>query len=59
MADQLETTKVVQYVLTGPDANELSATKVVMYLLLEPGEIAPGDLSAGQGHIHAQVIRRS
>lgn len=58
MADQIEATKLVKYVLIGPENDELSVSKVVMYLLLEPGEIVAGDTTR-QGHVHAQVIRRS
>lgn len=58
MADQIETTKVVKYVLTGPNADDVAVSKVVMYLLLEPGEIVAGDTTR-QGHVHAQILRRS
>ena len=58
MADQVETTKVVKYVLTGPNSDDASVSKVVMYLLLEPGDIVAGDTTS-QGHVHAQILRRS
>jgi hypothetical protein len=58
MADQVETPKVVGYSITGPTANDASATKVVAYMILVPGEIAAGDTTR-QGHVHAQILRRS
>jgi hypothetical protein len=54
---QIETTKVVPFVVIGANADEIAASKVIMYLVLEPGEQAAGDTTR-QGHIHAQVIRR-
>jgi hypothetical protein len=57
MADQIETTKSVSYVVTGSDSDEASASKVVLYLILVPGQLAEGD--RGQGHVHTQLITRS
>lgn len=54
---QIETTKVVKYVVIGANDDEIAVSKVVAYLILEPGEIEAGDTSR-QGHVHAQVIRR-
>lgn len=57
MANQIEAPKVVQYVLTGANADEIAASKVVMYLVLEPGEIVDG--STRQSHVSVQILRRS
>ena len=57
MADQVEVSKSVAHVLTGPDGDEASAAKVVAYMILVPGEIV--DDSTRQGHIHTQILQRS
>lgn len=58
MAAQIETSKVVQYVVIGSADDSSSASKVTMWLILEPGEIEAGDTTR-QGHVSSQIIRRS
>jgi hypothetical protein len=54
---QIETTKAVAYSAVGTPADNISVTKVVAYMLLVPGEAE--DDSNRQGHVHAQIIKRS
>lgn len=58
MANQIEVPKLVAYTATGAGGGEQAVSKLVAYMVLVPGEIEPGDTTR-QGHIHAQVIRRS
>ena len=43
MADEIDLSKAVEYVLTGPLPDSVTASKVVMYVLLEgtAGDFAP------------------
>jgi hypothetical protein len=59
MADQIETTKNVAYIVSGSDSDEATASKVVMYFVLQPGDIEPGDTASRQSHVYAQIITRS
>jgi hypothetical protein len=52
---QIETTKVVQYVLVGPNDDEIAVPKLVMYVWAVPGESEDNE---GQGHVHTQIMRR-
>ena len=54
---QVETTKSVAYVATGPASTDNSVSKVVAYFVLVPGEIVD-DGSGRQGHVHTQIVRR-
>lgn len=56
---QIEGTKVISFVVTGPNADEASATKVLLHLILEPGESEAGESAVRQGYVHAQILRRS
>lgn len=57
MAAQAEVPKLVEYVLIGPRDDEIAVPKLVMYVWAVPGE--GEDTSNRQGHVHAQIIRRS
>lgn len=57
---QLQVPKSNATILLGSDGDEISAPKVMLYLILEPGTPEAGEDSGGrQGHVHAQILRRS
>lgn len=60
MADQVEITKLTQYVAEGPPADHVAITKLVMFVVLVPGEDGSGEAEAAarQGFVYGQRIRR-
>lgn len=60
MADQIEVTKLTQYVAEGPPADNIAVTKLVMFAVLVPGEDGSGgeDTSTRQGFCYGQRVRR-
>jgi hypothetical protein len=54
---QIEVTKVTQFNVVGPPADNISVSKVVMYLLLQPGD-SGSDIPQRQAHVYSQKIRR-
>lgn len=53
---QIETTKLNQLAVIGPDADEIAVTKLVMFVILQPGDSE--DTSNKQGHVHTQIFQR-
>ena len=59
MADQIEVTKLTEYVYFAPPADEIAVTKLVMFAWLVPGDDGSGpEPSARQGFCYGQRIRR-
>jgi hypothetical protein len=57
---QIEVSKLVPYVVTGSSTDEVTVSKLVAYFVVVPGESEGGDDDSGrQGHVHAQILRRS
>lgn len=56
MANQVETTKLVEYAALGAPVGAVSA-KLVMYVIGSPSDAV--DTSNRQGHVHTQIIVRS
>jgi hypothetical protein len=54
---QIEVTKLTQYHVIGPPADNIAVPKVVMYLLLQPGD-GGTDVPQRQVHVYSQKIRR-
>lgn len=56
MADQVQITKLNQFVGLGPPEDNVSIPKLVVYLSVEPSDSE--DTSNRQGHVYSRIIRR-
>jgi hypothetical protein len=53
---QIEVTKLTQFNVIGPPADNIAVSKLTMFLLLTPGD--GGEASPRQAHVYSQKIRR-
>lgn len=58
MANRVELSRLTSYSVFGK-GNAASVSRVTAYLILDPGEEEGGETPARQGHVHAQILRRS
>jgi hypothetical protein len=56
MANEIDVSKVIEFVSLGPPTDNISTSKVTMYVLLAPG--SDGSVALTQAHVYSQKIRR-
>lgn len=58
MADQVEVTKLTEFVVFGPPADHIAVSKLVMFAVLVPGDDGSDETPMRQVHVYSQKIRR-
>ncbi len=55
---QIEITKITQFNVIGPPADNIAVSKLTMFVLLQPGD-GGDDGATRQAHVYSQKIRRA
>ena len=53
---RLENSKLVPYVVTGPDHDTLTMSKIVVYAILQPDPDYVPPVTNSQGHVFVQYV---